>query len=271
MVVRFQPISKNNITGGGQVCENELPPMIVPSGEPVTGGTGQYTWLWEKGDSNGFSSAPGINNLSYYEPPVLRELAMFRRNVKSETCYSVSNEIEFRIKRIPQMILSPVGDTIDTGDSIVFNVSVLGTEPISYNWFHDTTLTDYAGGSELTIENAMPEDSGYYYCIIQNDCGMISSDSAYLSVLPVVSKGEVTDDKSGLLIYPNPVVNTLTIANRLPEIFKIIIYDSSGSLVFQEKNKKVINTSYLPTGIYLMKVTWPGRSGSLTGRFVIEK
>ncbi len=217
------------------------------------------------------TAAPGINNLPYYDPPALSESAVFRRTVKSDICSSVSNEVEFQIKRVPQITLSPAGDTIDEGDTLVFNITTIGTEPISYKWFHDGTVIAGAIGPELVIENALPGDSGYYYCTVQNDCGMLSGDSAYLYVLPVVSSAEFSEEDQGLLIYPNPVVNTLTIANSLPETFVVCIYNSSGKSVFQKKNKKVINTSHLPSGLYLIKVTLPGRSGSLTGRFLIGK
>ena len=270
MAISLQPINNNNITGGGQVCENQSPATILQSGELLTGGTGQYNYLWEMNDSNGFSQAPGMNNLPDYDPPVLKEVAVFRRTVKSDICYSVSNEVEFQIKTVPQITLSPAGDTLDSGDSIAFNITAGGTEPLSYEWYHDGSIISDASGSELIVEDAMPEDSGYYYCLVQNDCGKITSDSAYLFVKPsVVSVDEFPGDFSGLIIYPNPVVNTLTIANKFPEPYEVSIYDSFGKLVFQKKNKKVINTGHLPSGIYLMKLTCPGRSENLTGRFVI--
>jgi hypothetical protein len=271
MAVRLQPIHNNNITGGGQVCENKLPDAIVQSGEPVTGGTGQYNWLWEIGDSNGFNPAPGISNLPGYDPPILKELSVFRRTIKSDVCYSVSNEVEFQIKRVTQINLSPVGDTIVSGDTILFSVIAEGTEPLIYSWFRNGSGITGAYSADLVIEGALPEDTGYYYCTVQNDCDIAVSDSAYLFVMPVVSVGEFSGDETGLIIYPNPVVNTLTIANRLTEPYEVTIYDSAGKPVFQKKNKKIINTSQLASGIYLMRITYPGRSVSLTGRFVIER
>jgi Immunoglobulin domain/Secretion system C-terminal sorting domain len=269
MVVNLQPISNNNITEGGALCEDQQPSSLFQSGEPVTGGTGSYIWLWEAKDSNGFSAAPGINDLSYYEPPILSESAIFRRTIKSDICMSVSNEAEFTIKRKPEITLPPSGDTIDEGDTIVFKISAEGTEPIIYQWFHDGQAINGANGSEHIIENAMFSDSGYYYCTIQNDCGITKSDSAYLKVLPLLSLGELQEDETGLIIYPNPVYNTLTIANKLPETFEVYIYDVSGKCVFQKKNKKTINTGQLPSGLYLMKVILKGRSVPLTGRFII--
>ncbi len=271
MAVNLQPITNNSITGGGAVCEDQLPSSVVQSGEPVTGGTGSYTWLWEAGDSNSFSPAPGINDLPYYEPPILNEPAIFRRTLKSDICISVSNEVEFTIKRIPEITLSPSGDTIYEGDTIVFNLAAEGTEPFIYQWFHNGSAINGANGPEYTVENALPGDSGYYYCTVQNDCGMIRSDSVYLKILPLISVEELPEEKTGLIIYPNPVLNILTIANNLPETFEVYIYDVSGKCVFQKKNKKTINIGQMPSGSYLMKVTWHGKSAPLTGRFVIEQ
>jgi hypothetical protein len=271
MVVSLQPITNNNITGGGPVCENQLPPAVFQTGAPVAGGTGQYTWLWEMSDSIGFIPAPGINNRSNYDPPVLAESVIFRRTVKSDICSSVSNYVGFQIKQVPEIILQPSGDTVDEGDTILLKITAAGTDPLIYSWFHNGTVLGGATGNDLIIENAQQADSGYYYSTVRNDCGMMISDSVFLSVVPFVSLAEISEDETGLMVYPNPAVNLLTIANKLPENFEVYIYDSSGKCVFQKKNKKVINTSQLPTGVYFMKVTWQGRSRSLTGRFVIEQ
>jgi len=271
MVINLQPIANNNISGGGSVCENQLPQPIVQSGEPVTGGTDNYTWLWEISDTSGFNPAPGINNLPDYNPPVLREPAIFRRTIKSDICVSVSNAVEFQVRRVPVITLSPSGDTINEGDTIQFKLGAEGSSPLNYMWFHNGAVINGANESEFVIVSALLADSGYYYGTVQNDCGTIESDSAYLKILPLVSVVESMENETGLLIYPNPVVNILTIANKLPEIFEVYIYDIFGKCVFQKKNKKTINVGQLSSGIYLMKITYSGRSVPLTGRFVIER
>jgi hypothetical protein len=267
MVVILQPLLNNNISGGGTVCENQLPPSIIQAGDPVTGGTGIYKWLWEIKDSDGYRIAPGINDMSYYQPNVLSDSTIFRRKVISDICISVSNEVMFHIMRVPGITLSPSGDTIDEGDTIVLNVNADGTEPLIYQWFHEGSSIEGANGPEHTVENALPADSGYYYCTVQNDCGMAKSDSAFLEILPLVSRGGLQENETGLVIFPNPVLNILTIANNLPETFMVYIYDISGKCVLHQKNKKTINIGQLPAGIYLMKVTWVGGSAPLTGRF----
>lgn len=269
MVVNLQPIKNNNISGGGLVCENQSPQTIISSGDRLEGGMGYYNYLWEVRDSNGFSQANGVNNLSEYNPEPLKENSVFRRTVHSDVCYSVSNEVEFQLKFIPQITQSPFGDTIDSGDSIVFNVTATGTEPISYEWYHNDGKLNGADASGLVIEDVIPQDSGYYYCMVRNDCGTVSSDSAYLFVMPVISSDELSGDNIGFLIYPNPVVNTLCISHNLPEPYEVNIYDSFCKLVFQKKNKKVINTGQLPSGIYMITLTCPGKSVSITGRFII--
>jgi hypothetical protein len=67
------------------------------------------------------------------------------------------------------------------------------------------------------------------------------------------------DSKSDLLIYPNPVVDQLTISlqNTTTEVNKLIIYNSLGQLVLENQftqNEISIPVSHLANGVYFLRV-----------------
>ncbi|WP_396150045.1 T9SS type A sorting domain-containing protein [Flavobacterium sp.] len=67
------------------------------------------------------------------------------------------------------------------------------------------------------------------------------------------------DSKSDLLIYPNPVVDQLTISlqNTTTEVNKLFIYNSLGQLVLENQftqNEISIPVSHLANGVYFLRV-----------------
>ena len=87
------------------------------------------------------------------------------------------------------MTVHPVGQTdIVPGSDVSFNVTATGTAPLSYQWQKDgEDLTD--GGSitgattaTLTITGVMESDEGGYRCVVTNTAGMVTSNTAMLTV-----------------------------------------------------------------------------------------
>ncbi|GAA4438086.1 hypothetical protein GCM10023188_33020 [Pontibacter saemangeumensis] len=88
--VTVTPAISNNIIKNDQtICEGDLP--VTLTGEPVSGGNGQYTYIWEKSeDGKNFTAAPGENNKleTYSAPAALAQNTWYRRVVNSGTCNS---------------------------------------------------------------------------------------------------------------------------------------------------------------------------------------
>ena len=89
----------------------------------------------------------------------------------------------------PQVTVHPVDQTnIVPGSDVSFNVTATGTTPLSYQWQKDgVDLTD--GGSitgattaTLTIAGVMESDEGGYRCVVTNIAGMVTSNTATLTV-----------------------------------------------------------------------------------------
>ena len=102
------PVTNNNISSSQTaVCENTAPQQIT--GDLPAGGDGGYLYLWEQSsDGSTWSQASGVNTTANYQPPVLSQVAWYRRNVLSglaQCCSSVSNELLMGINPAP---LGPV-------------------------------------------------------------------------------------------------------------------------------------------------------------------
>ena len=89
----------------------------------------------------------------------------------------------------PQVTVHPVDQTNIVPESDVsFSVTATGTAPLSYQWQKDgVNLTD--GGSitgattaTLTITGVMESNEGGYRCVVTNIAGMVTSNTAMLTV-----------------------------------------------------------------------------------------
>ncbi|KPK86843.1 MAG: hypothetical protein AMS27_04225, partial [Bacteroides sp. SM23_62_1] len=176
-IIHLLPIDNNIIVGGGIACENESVDPITQGILPLSGGTGYFEYLWEILSPEGYIPAPGANNNPNYISQPLSENTIYRRMVKSDNCYSYSNTVEYEIKSNPKIVGSPVSDTIHTGDSTTFHVLATGSDPLTYRWMHNNLVIEPAGSNELVIYGATLKDTGCYYCIVENDCGLTISDS----------------------------------------------------------------------------------------------
>ena len=61
-------------------------------------------------------------------------------------------------------------------------------------------------------------------------------------------------EKQTILAYPNPVSNLLQLKNT-PTTFEVVVYNTLGQVVFQNKNQSVVDFSGLTAGIYLIKIS----------------
>jgi uncharacterized repeat protein (TIGR03803 family) len=102
----------------------------------------------------------------------------------------------------PQINTAPASQTVFVGSTVNFQVGVLASPTLSYQWqFNGTNLTD--GGNlsgsatrVLTITNALPANAGMYSVTVSNSLGSAVSPAAQLSVslqpqlqMPVVTNG----------------------------------------------------------------------------------
>jgi len=95
----------------------------------------------------------------------------------------------FRLSFAPQVIAQPADLTVLAGANVIFEVSLFGSQPFSYNWRRNgIQLADggnIAGSatSSLTLTDVSLADSGAYSVVVTNSLGSTVSASAVLTVL----------------------------------------------------------------------------------------
>ena len=77
----------------------------------------------------------------------------------------------------------PISQTVSVGNSVVFTVAVSnGVDPIYYQWRHDEGNITDANGTVYTISEVETSDAGAYDCVVEDECGPVTSDAAILTV-----------------------------------------------------------------------------------------
>jgi uncharacterized repeat protein (TIGR02543 family) len=96
--------------------------------------------------------------------------------------------------------VSPKAASVNEDSSIILNVNVTESGPISYRWYHNDTAISSGGTSQaFTIPAARIPDSGTYKCQVKDQWGDSAfSDTAVLTVVPKPNpKFTVSYDGSG--------------------------------------------------------------------------
>jgi gliding motility-associated-like protein len=209
-LTRWPVIINNNITADQTIGYDSIPKLLKENVSPgMTGGSGTYTYLWQK-DTLSWSAAPGSSNLTSYQPPVLKVTTAFRRYVTSSACTSVSNVVNITVhKKITNTIAlaNAVKDTIATGTGpgqLTGSVPTGGSEvpgDYSYKWYMSATGV-FVPGDVISGATSQSYDPGIltatsavktYYFRRDVSSPVISPTSTYASniikvvVLPVLA------------------------------------------------------------------------------------
>ncbi len=100
----------------------------------------------------------------------------------------------------PRILIQPVSQTVDVGDTLNISVATAGTMPMSYRWLCNGTNLLVDGGNiggattdTLTLYNVLSSQAGNYSVIISNPAAIITSGTAGIIVLPTVDLSEALD------------------------------------------------------------------------------
>jgi len=83
----------------------------------------------------------------------------------------------------PKIVTHPVSKSVAFGGSVTLSVTATGTSPLRYQWMHDGTPVPGAILPWLEINQATPNDEGYYYVIVTN--GDLISTQSFTATLQV--------------------------------------------------------------------------------------
>ncbi|MGC9034604.1 MAG: lamin tail domain-containing protein [Verrucomicrobiia bacterium] len=83
---------------------------------------------------------------------------------------------------LPTIVSHPRNIVIAANTDANFNVSVCGIPPFNFQWYFNDSPIAGETNSALTIKQAQPQNTGYYYAVISNIAGSVTSSYAALVV-----------------------------------------------------------------------------------------
>jgi|GEM_PF-467952 len=238
-------------TSADSICEGTA---VTLTATPTYGGSSPtYGWIVD--------GSPVASGNSYTYTPANHDSvrALLTSDMACITTTTASsNTVNFAIQNVlvPSITISGPTDVVEGGD-VTFTATVTnaGINPV-IRWFNhgspfytgpDNTITFIKpyGLDKITAEVIQTS-------FICNDSAF-TADTAYVQAPTAVNN---VTAHSGINIYPNPVSNILTIQSSNP-INTVSISNIVGQVVYTQNTptpKAEINITYLPAGVYFVKV-----------------
>lgn len=162
-------------------------------------------YQWQRNDTN----IAGANTVSYTIPSVTKALLGRYRVVVTGACGTVTSGVgNLTLKAQPFMLVQPPKTYVaNLGKTLSLTINVGGSTPITYKWYHNGTLIPNQVANILILDSAKKSDEGLYWCIAENDCGTVKSDTSVVKVEPLgVAEGDAMQPLFGITgVHPNPV------------------------------------------------------------------
>jgi parallel beta-helix repeat protein len=83
----------------------------------------------------------------------------------------------------PSIASGPASLTVTAGSNATFNVSAIGSQPISFQWFKDGSLLSTSTALQFVVTNAQAANIGSYLVVATNSLGSATSSPVMLNVL----------------------------------------------------------------------------------------
>lgn len=164
------------------VCQNS--PLTVVS--TVVGGAGvnHYQYQFRNFATDPWTSF-GIDDDTLFVASLNQNIEI--RCLLTQTglgCYDTSNVINVSVNTAPIITQQPISLDGCVGYSAKFIVAATGLPTPTYQWYGpDGTIILSATTDSLVINPVNVVDTGFYYCVVTNVCGSITSNSAHLSLV----------------------------------------------------------------------------------------
>ena len=166
-VIQTQPI-------GGQVTVGS---DISLSVEAVGSGTVSYQWRQSGVVLDGETqSVLALTSLK------LSDESSYFVEVSNEAGITNSQAVDVLVLTQLTIPQQPQGQSVVAGRLVVLDVVANGSNPVSYQWYHDGTAVDGATGSSLQISNVSVANQGAYHAVLSNPVSTVTSEFAALVV-----------------------------------------------------------------------------------------
>ena len=112
-------------------------------------------------------------------------------NCKKHRRGRIQCKVDALINQPIEIVHQPESIRVISGEGAQFQVEVIGSQPIRYQWLFNNILISNSNSPELILNNVNSVHEGSYQVIISNPAGSLVSNEAKLSVVkPVVILNE---------------------------------------------------------------------------------
>lgn len=185
---------------------NQPQSLMVAAGAPAAfsvgvAGTAPFSYSWAKNGAaltnGGNISGQGTANLSLASVQV-GDVGTYSVTVTNVNGSALSTNATLTAAYGPALTTQPLSQTVPAGSTVTLSVSVIGPQPMSYQWRQGTNnLVDggeFSGSATgtLTISNIEAGDTGLFSLLVTNAYGSMTSSNALVTVWPLLAWGAGT-------------------------------------------------------------------------------
>jgi hypothetical protein len=252
VAVEGGPLSVNPVAEPSVVCFGTSSHLYALAG----GGSGLYTYSWS-------SDPPGFNSTESDPEVVATENTTY--TVTADDGFNLINgSTDLVVNPLPVIHLGPIDSTVCIYDSVKLDA---GNPGAIYEWSNGATsrsISISSSGIGFEVQTYTVWVTNENSCVDSATINVIFSFSACVGV------NEQNDSKD-FRVYPNPSDGVFTILmNPLRSHMDIEIFNLFGMKVFSEgvsafighPLERRLDVSYLPSGLYILKLTGKNFSGS---------
>lgn len=178
LTVNPLPISYQ-LTLGGHFCEGVQAAIVEVADSEI----GVDYYLLRNGNYTGDVLAGTGSFLEFYTVPVAGTYTVIGINTATDCQNLMTGSIPVEIDYAPVIVNQYGSDIRVVGSVMTFLINVTGTEPITYNWFFEGNLLYSGPSNTYSIFGVTLEDTGDYWCVVENYCGIAESEVMTLTVL----------------------------------------------------------------------------------------
>ena len=157
-------------------------PWTIIEGSPAylavaATGTGPLFYQWSK---DGVSILGATHPVLSFATPAAADAGLYQVTVSNRGGGVISQTARLTIA--PIITFQPLPLTVLTGSPAYFAVTVIGTDPLTYQWNKDGINIAEANQSILGLATTTAADSGLYQVTVSNSAGFVTSEAARLIV-----------------------------------------------------------------------------------------
>lgn len=254
-VITQQPASRTIVSG------QSTPLSVGTSGFPLS-------YQWYAGASGDTSQPVAGARGAIFITPALTAQASYWVRVSNSLGSEDSETAVISISTsplAPTFATQPLSQLAMLGQALTFNLTVTGSDPLTYQWRKGTTNISNAKSSILTLSPLKTSDAGLYSLRATNGVGTRDSDTAYLGI---VTRGPTAAGVNiGTILTLNAVVTlpTGTSARYLWHQDGVALSNGGRRSGVDTKTLKITGAEPTDAGNYTCQITMVTPAGDVVG------